>query len=107
MSTRANIYIRESCDDREKEILYHHCDGYPEGVGRTLRSILHKLPKEGTMTLTKQSLAKFICDNDSDFRITTPYYVGDAEYVYEINLSRRRVDYEHLYTREQEWLCDF
>jgi hypothetical protein len=62
MSTRANIYIRESNDDREKEILYHHCDGYPEGVGRTLRSILHKLPKEGTMTLTKQSLAKFICD---------------------------------------------
>ena len=50
MSTRANIYIRESCDDREKEILYHHCYGYPEGVGRTLRSILHKLPKEGTMT---------------------------------------------------------
>ena len=107
MSTRANIFIRDNYDDRDKEIVYHHCDGYPEGVGITLSRILRKLSKDETQKLTKLSLAKFICDNDPDFKITTPYSAGDAEYVYEINLAKLRVDYEHLYTGEQEWLCNF
>jgi len=107
MSTRANIFIRNSYDDREKEILYHHCDGYPEGVGKSLSSILRKLPKEENQSMTKHNLARFICENDSEFRITTPYSAGDAEYVYEIIISKRCVDWEHLYTGEQERLCNF
>jgi len=107
MSTRANIFIRNDYDDRDKVILYHHCDGYPDGVGRDLRSILSNIPQETNETLTKESLAEYICEKDSYFRITTPFVAGDAEYNYEINLSKRRVDWEHLYTGNQEWLCDF
>jgi len=116
MSTRANIFIRESMDDREKEIVYHHCDGYPEGVGRDLTRILGKLPKdaEGNVLpeyLNKRRLAVFICDTDHDFRITTPYSAGDSEFDYEINIAERRVDWyaTSVSSREgeQDWLCDF
>lgn len=107
MSTRANIFIRNSYDDREKEVIYHHCDGYPEGVGRTLSQILRSIPKDVRESLTKLSLAEYICEKDSDFQITTPCMAADAEYIYEVCLDKRRVDWEHLYTGEQEWLCDF
>lgn len=116
MSTRANIYIREFCGDKEKEILYHHCDGYPKGVGRDLTRILDRLPKdsEGKVLpeyLNKKRLAEFICEQDSYFRITTPYIAGDAEFEYEINLEKRRVDWyaTSVSSREgeQDWLCDF
>jgi len=107
MSTRANIYIRDNYEDRDKEVLYHHCDGYPEGVGRDLIRILRALPSDSEVTLTKQGLAKFICDADPLFSITTPFMAGDAEYIYEIDLSKRRVDWIRIYTREEDWLCDF
>jgi len=107
MSTRANIYIRNNYEDRDKEVLYHHYDGYPKGVGRDLIRILAALPRECNESLTKQSLAKYICDSDSLFEITTPAVAGDAEYIYEIDLSRRRVEWTRLFTGEQDWLCDF
>lgn len=116
MSTRANVYIRESYSDREKEILYHHCDGYPKGVGRDLTRILSRLPKdsEGKVQqeyLNKKRLAEFICEQDSDFKITTPCSAGDAEFEYEINIEKRRVDWyaTSVSSREgeQDWLCDF
>ncbi len=108
MSTRANIFIRNNYDDRDKEILYHHCDGYPEGVGRDLRIILQKFAQEyPDVTLTKRLLGEYICKSDEQFKITTPYIAADAEYVYEINLEKRRVDYENLYTSEVDWICNF
>lgn len=107
MSTRANIFIRNDYDDDEKEVLYHHCDGYPEGVGKDLTRILNKFSEEIHSTVSKEDLANYICNSDNDFRITTPYVAGDAEYIYEIYLVKRRVDWEHLYTGEQEWLCNF
>jgi hypothetical protein len=108
MSTRANIFIRNNYDDYDKEILYHHCDGYPEGVGRDLRIILQKFAEEyPDVTLTKRLIADYICKSDEQFEITTPNRAADAEYNYEINLEKRRVDYEHVYTSHVEWLCDF
>jgi len=116
MSTRANIFIRESQDDREKECVYHHCDGYPEGLGRVIRSILSHLPKDANGEvlsdyLSKERMAKFICEQDSDFKITTPYIAVDSEFNYEIDLQRRRVDWYATSVNsrhgEQDWLCDF
>jgi len=116
MSTRANVFIRGSQGDREKEVLFHHCDGYPEGVGRYLARILEKLPKdaEGNVQpeyLQKKRMAEFICEQDNDFQITTPCSAGDSEFDYEIDLQKRRVDwYATSWTSrrgEQDWLCDF
>ena len=107
MSTRANIFIRNDYDDHEKVVIYHHYDGYPEGVGKDLTNILHKFSKEKHANVSKEELANYICNSDSDYCITTPYEAGDAEYIYEINLAKHRVEWERLYTGEQEWLCNF
>lgn len=108
MSTRANIFIRDNYHDHDKEVLYHHCDGYPKGVGRDLENILKKFGKEyPDALLTKILVAEYICQSNSDFRITTPYMAGDAEYIYEIDLEKRRVEWIHLATRMEEFLCFF
>ncbi len=107
MSTRANIFIRNDYDDDEKVIIYHHYDGYPEGVGKDLTRILHTFCQENHTTTSKEELARYICDSDGDFHIMTPCVAIDAEYNYEINLTKRRVEWVHLYTGEQEWLCYF
>ena len=107
MATRANVFIRDNKSDREKEILYHHWDGYPDGVGLDLAGILNTIPKEKIGLLTKRSLAQLINEKISSFEITTPNEIPGAEYIYEVDLSQRRVDWIHLTTGEQEWLCDF
>lgn len=40
MSTRAHIRVMDSSGII---MLYHHCDGYPEGIGRDLKSVLDKI----------------------------------------------------------------
>lgn len=107
MSTRANIVIRNDYDDKEKVVIYHHCDGYPEGVGKDLTSILQKYSENEHANATKEELANFICNADSDFRITTPFENADAEYIYEINSAKRHVEWERVYNGEQKWLCNF
>ena len=107
MSTRANIFIRNDYDDNEKEVVYHHYDGFPEGVGRILTNILRKFSKDTDTKASKQELAHYICESDNDFIITTPCVAADAEYNYKINLALQRVIWENLNSGEQEWLCDF
>lgn len=107
MSTRANVFIRNDYDDREKEVIYHHCDGYPNHLGKILTNILQQFSLEkGSSKVSKKELAQFICDKDNDFRITTPYEAGDAEYNYEIYLSERRAYWEEVYSGNEDWLCD-
>lgn len=107
MSTRANIFIRNDYDDNEKVVIYHHYDGYPEGVGKDLTCILQKFSKEKHVNVSKEELANFICNSDSNFRITTPFETADVEYIFEINLVRHSVEWTGLYNGEQEWLCNF
>lgn len=96
MATRANVFIRDSKSDSEKEILYHHWDGYPSGVGVILAGILNTIPKETSCLLTKNRLAQLINNKNGAFEITTPNEIPGAEYIYEIDLSLRRVDWRHL-----------
>ena len=105
MSTRANIFIHDN--DKEKENLYHHYDGGPEGVGRDLERILMKLNTEECKHLTRKELALFICKEDPYFSNITPYSAADAEYEYNIYIPQRLVYWEHLYTGEQDLLCCF
>lgn len=36
MSTRSQVYVVEGDDYSHAEMFYHHCDGYPAGVGKAL-----------------------------------------------------------------------
>lgn len=107
MATRANIFIRDNKSDLDKEVLYHHWDGYPDGVGINLAGILNTIPKDVSKTMTKSSLAGYIHKKNPSFEITTPEEAPDAEYNYEIDLSLRQVDWIYIPTGERNWLCDF
>ena len=100
MATRANIFICEQHSDQEKQVIYAHWDGYPRGVGRdlerTLRLIREDENLKKSLLVDKEALATFICQHNPDWLNTTPSVAGDAEYIYEIDLERRRVDYQHL-----------
>ncbi len=116
MSTRANIFIRDNYHDTEKQVIYLHSDGYPEGVGRDLERIFGLLSKDEngripSLLMDKKIMATAICEQNPDWNDTTPSSAGDAEYIYEIDLERRRVDWQHLSLDgnriEEEYLFNF
>ena len=94
-------------------MIYAHWDGYPSGVGRDLERTLRLIREDETLRksllIDKKALAAFICQHNPDWLDTTPSVAGDAEYIYEVDLERRRVDYQHLSINgdvlDEEFLC--
>lgn len=110
MSTRASIIITP--ENRGNRIyLYHHCDGYPLGVGTSLKKTLEKdfkyywfessianhLVKGGAVSMYKKSKivdgdfilefdenGQYIPITDNTFEISNCVH-GDVDYVYVIN----------------------
>ena len=79
MSTRAHILI---IGGSEKFYLYHHYDGYPEGVGKDLKKYLNNLkwtwyPDDIANDLVKGHI-------DEGYKITSCLH-GDEEYLYLID----------------------
>ena len=86
MSTRAHIRIYDSDGCIQ---LYHHCDGYPEGIGRDLKSICEKIfddPEYGTRDLIQNKLGL----NDDSYAPAICMH-GDEEYVYVIDCRDKTV----------------
>ena len=54
MSTRCNVVVVD-VRTGDRTYLYHHCDGYPQGVGRELTSMLSRFRL--SVTGREQSLA--------------------------------------------------
>lgn len=92
MSTRCNVIIK---DENTKVQLYHHHDGYPEGVGQNLTEYMEeikKLPQNESSKIlsTPLSLAKWLCDEDreDEYELEREVYLhGDIEYLYVIDLG--------------------
>ena len=88
MSTRCNIIVKEPYG--HKYILYHHHDGYPEGVGVQLRKALKM--KEGC-TFSNRWGGHYLANdlikdqrglNDKTYEITSCLH-SDIEFVYVVN----------------------
>lgn len=75
MSTRCHIVVKQ---DGIERFLYHHCDGYPEGVGEDLVKILEKCPDHDWETIFQYAF-EYDCSYEEDFGIH-----GDEEYLYYI-----------------------
>ena len=99
MSTRCNIIIK----DRDSRIyLYHHHDGYPEGVGAELRAYLERNWNEAWRNYWPGShianelvkghiLYPFDDEKDDDEYQVTYGLHGDIEYCYVINCQARTI----------------
>lgn len=88
MSTRSRILICVDANSAEKGdglYLYHHCDGYPSGVGSELSKILSQCP----LPWNPEGVQKFINEYDDDYEITDYGIHWDDEYYYVINCKER------------------
>ena len=92
MSTRCNIIIKDRYN--EKAILYHHHDGYPEGVGHDLRGFLDK-KFQGYWFPWAMGLANSMVKNkcgmhDEEYEFASTI-ATDIEFLYVVNLKAKTV----------------
>lgn len=110
MSTRANIVIKNKSNDGKSLTsvkyvqVYHHCDGYPKGVGEEIRELLHKrFVEEQNKDISVDSLYKMLIETNTDemcpeYRLDTATndiwkvrLHGDIEYLYVIDIDEESV----------------
>lgn len=86
MSTRAHIEVRQG---KKKNYIYHHCDGYPSGVGMELKDELEKkhfFDKDKQFGIRKTT--NMICNIDSQYRVDSGFH-GDEDYYYVVDCDNR------------------
>lgn len=83
MSTRCNIVIKHK--GYNDIILYHHHDGYPQGVGYDLHSRLKKIEGCWYETDIANGLVK---DAEDEYEITSCIH-GDIDYLYTIDCNTK------------------
>lgn len=97
MATRCNIIIKRNEEDLNPICLYHHWDGYPEGVGHDLYRYLleHKcLSKTGLANKLVREGLEMDGNLDKGYEITDNIH-GDIEYIYIIRCDLVKVTCKH------------
>ena len=94
MSTRCNIIIKEK--NEEPLIIYHHHDGYPEGVGAELKNVISERINSicGCKgTIKKYILSRILYDVSHQYEETDSIH-GDIEYLYVLEIKDDGVLYK-------------
>ena len=69
MSTRATILIREK---NEPDVhIYHHCDGYPEGIGSDLKHYLNSLKYWESEDIANALIKGIAVEDDNGYQLTS------------------------------------
>ena len=96
MSTRCNVIIREHSGKFFQ--LYHHHDGYPEGVGTDLEDYIEQMDNE--FLVDGKKFSDFLCDpkrdDEYEYEGTNIYPHGDIEYLYIVDLQKREITCFHV-----------
>ncbi len=100
MSTRATILIKSKRNKQEIRI-YHHTDGYPEGIGVKLKEFLNGKPYWDVEDIAND-LVKGKCCDDIYYEITTSQH-GDEEYAYLIDCDEKQLKCYELGFNVYEW----
>ena len=98
MSTRSEILIKdygtyEGLKWKRSGKLYHHCDGYPSGVGRDLMERIYPMLVKSNNLGVDEIANKLIKDKDNvdDGYEMTVYTHADIEYFYEIDIPKKQI----------------
>lgn len=87
MSTRSVVIVK----DNDKEIwLYHHWDGYPEGVGVDLLKRSLKFNSYENKWYGDDIANKLVKDSTDDYEITNSYHT-DIDFLYMIDCQEKEV----------------
>lgn len=114
MSTRSNIVIKKlnkETNELDYCQLYHHHDGYPEGVGAELQEILNEVlgkskEEQAEILATPLSLGNYIEILDTSYENETRtddlngrklWLHGDIEYLYTIDLDKKTITCYEVY----------
>jgi hypothetical protein len=94
MSTRCHVVVRNGKNENKEKwnYIYHHCDGYPSGVGKELSDILTEI--QGNGVSRKNFNANFITENIlnySDEYESDNSIHGDEEYIYLIDVETKHI----------------
>lgn len=93
MSTRCHLIVRGAVNDTPDEwtYIYHHFDGYPEGVGKDIASKFNEVIKPNVVghKYTLDDIVDFICDIEDGYEVDDGLH-GDEEYVYVITLDEHK-----------------
>ena len=93
MSTRATIKIQEGHVERW---LYHHCDGYPEGVGEDLDQLLNTEKRWSIESIF------YRLTEDEEYEPTKGQH-GDEEYAYLIDCDMKKLKCYKVGWDEYDW----
>ena len=86
MSTRCNIVVK---DKNNTFYVYHHCDGYPEGVGSFLYRKVNDNLYKGRFCFAEDVVNYLLKDEeDNSYELTSGIH-GDIEYLYEIDTHNK------------------
>ena len=92
MSTRCNVIIKSN---GKEFILYHHFDGYPEGVGADLKEKLHIFTKDRSFFNVMDFVNGLIKADEGKgsrgYELTDCIH-GDIEYLYIIDFDIRELE---------------
>lgn len=95
MSTRCNILVKDK--GYNDIILYHHQDGYPEGVGADLVERFKELfSRKGNYIFAIVLANKLIKDSEDEYEVTNCIH-GDIEYLYTIDCSKKEISYKEVF----------
>ena len=83
MSTRAAIIIKDS---KSKYNVYHHCDGYPEGVGKELERVYRNCD-----LIDATEAKKRLLEYDNEYEDTDCIH-SDEEYIYVVDTDERKIE---------------
>ena len=95
MSTRCNILVKEK--GYKDIILYHHHDGYPEGVGADLVERFKELfGRKGNYIFAIILANQLVKDSEDEYEVTHCIH-GDIEYLYTIDCSKKEISYKEVF----------
>ena len=105
MSTRATILIK-SKEQNEEVRVYHHCDGYPDGIGIDMKAYLKTVAYWDVYQIAND-LIKGECGmvgnrHDDGYELT-PCQHGDEEYAYLIDCDNKTLTCYEVGLDEFEW----
>ena len=84
MATRSHIVVKDSVNNKE-HFVYHHCDGYIEGVGKWLKEFIRD--RYNPNEFTSDEFCKQIEDWDSSFEYEDHGIHGDEEFIYHVEID--------------------
>ena len=105
MSTRCNIIVKAK---GKKITLYHHWDGYLEGVGQDLVNKLKDAFIDDYFCSWTHIVNKLVKDKeDTGYEITSGLH-GDIEYLYTIDVDKKTIKYQTVsYPNDDNWKQKF